>query len=376
MFGTKSLRHLLLGKEYHPLNRIYLSQKNLLSNYNYLSSLQEAARVAPVLKSNAYGHGLAFIAKILDPVNAPFFCVDSLYEAYDLLRAKIKTPILIMGYIGPKSLEVKRLPFSYSVYDENLLRAISKFQPEASVHIFVDTGMHREGVPVAMLSEFLRLVKKTNIKVDGLMSHLALGGEDMQTKKQLKEFKKAKKILAEFGFHPQFTHINASVGLLNKVGIQEKVTTVNRAGKALYGTDPRGENVHLKPVLKLCSQIVQIKFLSKGDFVGYEATYIAKEKVILAVIPLGYYEGVDRRLSNKGVVKVNGIDCPIIGRVSMNMTTIDVSRIQRPFVGQEVVVYSDDARDKNSVLNTAKICETIPYEIISHLERSMRREII
>ena len=124
----------IFRKEYQILNKIEISKDNLLNNYQYISSLDEKIKIAPVLKSNAYGHGILEVAKILDKGCAdwrvPFFCVDSLYEAYELLKAKIKTPILITGYTNPQNLKVKKLPFLYAVYTLDLLEAISKFQPQ------------------------------------------------------------------------------------------------------------------------------------------------------------------------------------------------------------------------------------------------------
>src|SRR5882672_7179144 len=112
-------------KKYSPSNKIEISESALLSNYKYLSDLS-ALKIAPVLKSNAYGHGLPLVAKILDNVGAPFFCVDSLYEAYELLKISIKTPILIMGYTHPDNLKVKKLPFSFAVYDKAMLAVLAK----------------------------------------------------------------------------------------------------------------------------------------------------------------------------------------------------------------------------------------------------------
>jgi len=164
----------LSGHTYEHLNIIEISASRLNHNYNYLSSLKKNIKIAPVLKSNAYGHGLLQIAKIVDRLNPPFICVDSLFEAYELLKANIKTQILIMGFISPKSLKTKKLPFSFVVFNKELVDAISKYQPHAKIHIFVDTGMHREGVNLDELPSFIKYIKtKTNLEIEGLMSHFA-----------------------------------------------------------------------------------------------------------------------------------------------------------------------------------------------------------
>src|SRR5579863_9685663 len=122
-------------KTYFPLNKIEISRTALLQNYQYLSDLSNL-KIAPCLKSNAYGHGLPLVAKILDNVGAPFLCVDSLYEAYELFNLKVKTPILIMGYTFLNNLKVKKLPFSFAVYDRETLEILSKYQPHIGIHLF------------------------------------------------------------------------------------------------------------------------------------------------------------------------------------------------------------------------------------------------
>src|SRR5579859_6103710 len=177
----------LFKSNYYPLNKLEISADRLLSNYQFLSNLSDQ-KIAPVLKSNAYGHGLITVAKILDNKGAPFFCVDSLYEAYELLKAKITTPILIMGYVNPYNLRVKSLPFSYVAYDIELVETLNKYQPGANIHIFVDTGMHREGILLDELSEFLRYAQKfSRVNIEGLISHFGMADnpENVLTKMQI-----------------------------------------------------------------------------------------------------------------------------------------------------------------------------------------------
>lgn len=363
----------IFKKEYQTLNRIEISRAKLLHNYKYLSSVNKKMKIAPVLKSNAYGHG-AMVGKILDQVGAPFFCVDSLYEAYELLKADIKTPILIMGYTDPKNFKVKKLPFSYAVFDLETAQVLNKYQPNCGIHIFVDTGMHREGIPLNALPEFLQEIKKLpDIKIEGLMSHLASADDkkDPLNKLQVKNFKKAWEICKKSGVHPKWTHLSNSDGLLNYVPTSDVgIQNMARVGLALYGIST---NPNFKPVLTLKSKIIQIKNLKKGMRVGYSGTFTAKGPVVLGMLPIGYYDGVDRRLSNKGIVMVDGIKCPIIGRVSMNMTTIDISKVPNPYTGQDVFVYSNNRTDPNSVDNVAKLCKTIPYDILIGLAESTKR---
>src|SRR3990167_2261036 len=208
----------LLGRRYEALNRLETSRANLTKNYRYLSSLSRKIKVAPVLKSNAYGHGLVEVAKILDPLQPPFFCVDSLYEAYKLYKANIKSKILIMGYVNPENLAVKALPFSYVVYDLIQLKQILKYKPQVKIHIFVDTGMHREGVLIDDLEKFMKNIPVNDLNnIEGLMSHFASSEEPekFETKQQVESFKKAIDILNKNNIFPKWKHIANSFGLLN-----------------------------------------------------------------------------------------------------------------------------------------------------------------
>ncbi|MBI2040253.1 alanine racemase [Candidatus Microgenomates bacterium] len=364
----------IFKKDYRTLNLIEISKTNLINNFKYLSSLNRRIKIAPVIKSNAYGHGIIELAKILDPLGAPFFCVDSLYEAYELLKVHIKTPILIIGYTDPQNYMVKKLPFSYAVYDIETVKILSKYQPGCGVHIFVDTGMHREGISLEDLPNFLTAMKQfKNLKIEGLMSHLASTDDknDPLNRIQIKNFKKALTICKKYKVYPQWIHIQNSDGLaFNLPGCRLNMA---RIGLALYGisSDP-----NLKPVLTLKSKIIQIKKLRRGDRVGYGGTFTAKKDMLMGILPIGYYDGVDRRLSNKGYVLVEGVVCPIIGRVSMNIATVDLSKVANPYIGQKVLVYSNNPKDPNSIENAAKICQTIPYDILVHLAAPIRRVVV
>lgn len=362
-------------RNYEALNRIELSKGRLLSNYKILSSRKKM--IAPVLKSNAYGHGLVATAKILDTVNAPFFCVDSLYEAYELSKNGIKSKILIMGYVSPKSLATKKLPFSFAVYTLAQLKMIAKYQPHSLLHIFVDTGMHREGFLKEELPLLVRFIKKNNLIIEGIMSHFAESEAPgkKQTREQIADFKNALADVFSMGIIPRFTHIENSSGILHSKELDE-IGKVSRSGIGLYGIDPEGKDKRLKPVLEFKSVIAQIKYIKKGEYVGYNFSHRSKKDSVIAVIPAGYNDGVDLGLSNIGFMKVKGVFCPIIGRVSMNITTIDVTCVKGVQVGDSVAIFSRNKNDKNSIANASKIAKTIPYELLVHLTPSTARVVV
>lgn len=373
----KDLLKRIFKRQYKPLNVVEISKKRLISNYKYLSSINKNIKIAPVLKSNAYGHGIVEVGTILDKLNPVFFCVDSIYEAYQLFNAKIKTPILITGFVNSENLRIKKLPFSYAIFDLEQFRGILKSQPQAKVHLFIDTGMHREGLRVDELEMFVKQLNNAEkCRIEGVMSHLAFSEEpeNIDTKKQIIQFKLAIKILKKYSIFPKFIHFGNSSGLLNSKKLGLSFTNVARTGLALYGISSMKNN-GLKPVLQLKNHVIQVKKIKKGEKVGYDFTYEAKKDGLIAVLPIGYNDGVERRLSDKGIVLIKNQPCPIIGRVSMNLCVVDVTGVKNIKVGDEVIVFSNN-EDENNVVNSAKKADMIPYGILIHLERSTKRKIL
>lgn len=358
-------------KRHLSLNTIEISKEALIRNYHTVSRVSSLP-IAPVLKSNAYGHGIKEVAKILDPLHPPFFCVDSLYEGYELLKLGITTPILIIGYVNPENLKVKKLPFSYAVYDLPTLKGVVRYQPHAGVHIFVDTGMHREGVPFEELEDFLRGMPSSP-HIEGVMSHLAYGGERDHpfTRRQIDKFNEAIELFQGWGINPKWKHIGASSALVIAEKYEGRLGNLGRAGISLYGISDK-KNL-LVPALCFSTTLVQIKSIKKGDRVGYDFAFVAERDMRIGILPVGYNDGVDMRLFKKGVVSLRRIQCPIIGKVSMNITAIDVSAVPEAIVGDNVVVYSPREAEKNSIRESARLCNTIPYEILVHLHSSTKR---
>lgn len=364
-------------RQYQPLNIVEISRSKLISNYKHLSSINKKIKIAPVLKSNAYGHGIIEVGAILDKLNPVFFCVDSIYEAYQLYKAKIRTPILITGYVDPDNLRVKKLPFSYAVFDLVQLGGILKNQPQAKVHLFVDTGMHREGIRSDEFEQFInKLNDREKKNIEGLMSHLAFAEEPKitDTKKQISQFRSALKILEKNFIKPKWIHFANSSGLLNNRKLGLSFTNVSRVGLALYGISSVNSQ-GLEPVLQLKTHVVQVKKIMKGEKVGYDFTHEAKKDGVVAVLPIGYNDGIDRKLSDNGNVLIKNKACPIIGRISMNLSVVEVSSVKNIKVGDEVTIFSN-REVANNIANTAKKIGAIPYQVLVHLERSTKRIVI
>lgn len=370
-------------REYKHLNTIKVSRSSLLYNHKALQKLHPQCGICPVLKSNAYGHGLKEVAPVFDSMNCPFLVVDSLYEAYELHKLKVKTPILIMGYTNRINFTVKQLPFSVAVFDLDTARTLNKFQPGCKIHLFVDTGMCREGVSIHDLPDFVQELKELkNLNVVGLCSHFADADNPKNQRNvdnQIAIFRKALMILKEYGINPVWRHISASAGSYK---IFENEFNMFRIGFAHYGISPLEDkdkfncSVHLRPALEFTTTLAQIKTVGKGSLVGYNCTFKTSRETVLGLLPAGYYDGVDRNLSNNGYVKIRNKYFPIIGKVSMNMTVIDITELKNPKIGESVIVYSAINDDRNSVSNTSKAVGKIPYEILIHLAESLHRVIV
>jgi alanine racemase len=367
-----------LKREYKPLNRIEVSSAALHHNYTYLSKSSGLA-IAPVLKSNAYGHGLGLVAKALDDVKAPFFCVDSIYEGYELLKHGIKTPILIMGYVDPQNLQGKRLPFSFAVSTKESLLAIAQYQSHAGIHIFVDTGINREGFSMKELASIMVLLQNMpHLHVEGLMGHFAASDKytNPVTDQQIKNFQKAQELFSKARIPLKWIHHANSSGVLNYAKYKDKIGNVARTGIALYGIDPENKNKDLKPALTFKTKLGQIKQIGKGEPVGYDFTFITAKPMTIGILPAGYNDGLERRLSNKGLVTIRGKVCPIIGLVSMNITVIDISSVKDPKVGEDVVIYANAVSAQNTFWRMAKVCETIPYTMLVQLRGATKRILV
>ena len=362
-------------RRYDPLVEVVIYRDRLLHNLQILRDKGGQNEIAPVLKSNAYGHGLVEVAEILDNQDLPFFVVDSYHEALVLRNVGIKTPILVIGFTPFENIKRNRrkdIAFTITDFEQLPLLAKSLKSPQA-FHLKIDTGLHRQGIltdDTDGASAALR--QNSNITLEGVCSHLAdSAGEDEEfNNNQIAAWNNVlHKLETEFP-NLKYYHLSASSGLRDLSKIKSNVA---RVGKALYGVSDVFSG--LEPVLELRAKITGIKKLRAGQTVGYGMTFKAQKDMVVGSLPLGYFEGVDRRLSNRGVVKYKNKFCGILGLVSMNITVIDLTGIPEPKIGDEVVVISGLSNDSNSAVNIAKICNTAVYEILVHIPQHLRRVV-
>ncbi|KKW29460.1 MAG: Alanine racemase [Parcubacteria group bacterium GW2011_GWA2_52_8] len=364
---------------YDPLVKVYIFRSALRDNYNAFATAFAGVKIAPVLKSNAYGHGLAEVARALDELRPPFFVVDSFFEALILRRASVKSPILVIGYSRPEVISGKTLRgVAFAISDIQTLRDVARAlrRPQA-IHLKIDTGMNRQGIKPSEIAEALAILKGNgNLIVEGVCSHLgdAENADQSFTEAQIEVWNKSAEKLEKALPHARYFHLAATKGFGGTPKIKANAA---RIGIGIYGINPNPRyRVSLRPALELRSILSAVKRVGKGEKIGYNATFEASREMLIGSVPAGYNEGVDRRLSNSGSVLVRGVVCPIIGRVSMNITTIDVTDLPEARQGEEVVLLSADPDSPNSVEKTAAICHTIPYEILIHIPGYLRREVV
>ncbi len=364
---------------YEPLVEVLIHKEHIIHNIETYKTHAKNLQIAPVLKSNAYGHGLLNIAKILDTHPIPFFVVDSLFEAIILRNEKIHSPILVIGHTTTNNIihnTLKHVAFTIATIEQLKELSHALTHPQ-SIHLKIDTGMHRQGIALNELEYSIELIQNNNyIHCDGICSHLADAdnSDEHFTLLQIERWNSIVKLYKHHFPHLKYTHLSASAG----ISYREKINAnVFRLGLGLYGINPSPLiALDLKPTLEMKTIITALRTIAEGECVGYGLTFRAHKEMKIATIPVGYFEGIDRRLSNKGCVKIKNQFCPIIGRVSMNMSSIDISAIPDIKIGESVTVISAHKEDLDSIEHIARLCNTIPYEILVHIPPHLRRRVI
>ncbi len=375
---TRLLSHF---SPHQPLIEVGISRDALLHNLRAYQAAYPDFGIAPVLKSNAYGHDLGLVARALDGERISFFMVDSLYEARRLRSAGVRAKVVIMGYTRPEDIvRVSYKDVHFAITDIEQLRLVAtQARRRTLLHIKLDTGMHRQGITQEHLSEAITLLSgNPHLSLAGACSHFADADTEgsAHAQRQLTTWKNMLAELERAFPHIAYKHFAATKGVRFA---QEAGTNVIRLGIGLYGFDtaPSSGNA-LMPVMELRSIVGELRTIPALDSVGYNATYTATHASTVATVPAGYFEGVDRRLSNKGEVSVRGVLCPIIGRVSMNMVCVDVTHVKNVAIGDEVVLISRDVDSPNSVPSIRALVSCPDYQeseyvIISHIPQHLRR---
>lgn len=356
---------------------------NFIFNLNQLKNkLGANTKLMAVIKANAYGHGALKISRVALNNGADSLGVALLEEAMELKEEGINAPILVFGYISSFDLEkaierkIRQTVFSYQ-QALSISRAALNQNKEALIHIKIDTGMRRIGFwpEHKSLEEIEEIYRLPGIKVEGFYTHFACAEKEDKsyTQEQMYRFLTFIKALKEKGFEPGLLHTANSAALID---LPSTHLDLVRPGIALYGLYPsftQCEKIELKTVLSLKSEIIQLKVVPAGSGISYNHTFRTSHQSIIATLPIGYADGLNRRLSNKGEVLVKGKKVPIVGAICMDQCLIDVSSINDVEVGDEAVLLGAQGKEIITADEIADRLGTISYEVLTSISNRVPR---
>ncbi|MCB9757398.1 MAG: alanine racemase [Candidatus Omnitrophica bacterium] len=356
--------------------------------HNFKVLKKNAVEILPVIKADAYGHGMIAVADVLDRLGAKIFGVSDVVEGMELRRYGFKNDILLLESPLPAFVaDIVTCGLTPSVCTLELARALNKEAGDrgqkVKVHIKVDTGMGRLGVWHLEAAEFIRLVSGfPNLIVEGVFTHFPLADSDSNyTRQQLKHLTNLTEALGDLKQCVRYIHAANSVGLLaipHKLrGGLGGILNMARPGLMLYGLYPREElrkKIKLKPVMSVKTHVLYVKILQKGRGVSYGHTYVAKKDRKVATLAIGYSDGYFRSLSNKAYVLIADQRCPVLGNVTMDQIMVDVTAVKKVKAGDIAVVLGADKKNKISAEELGVFAGTINYEIVCNLGNRLERE--
>jgi alanine racemase len=371
------------------IGHVRVSLNAIARNARALRDLVAPAKAAFVVKGNAYGHGIVQVARTVEPF-AHRLCVYSLHEAIVLRDANITAPIFVMGPIEDTQLdEAHARSVEFALWDTgSYVRAVAESarrrNRRARVHVKINTGTNRLGLEPHEAADAIEdYVRLPELEIAGVFSHLAAAEEldSPFTLGQLETFVRAiapvDQTLQTKGVRP-IRHIAASAAAM--LWPQTRLDMV-RIGIALYGLWPSQQtriamndaSLDLQPALSLHSALAAVRTVEAGAPIGYGNSYHAPKRTHIGVVPLGYADGIPRLLSNRGAFLVDGIRCPIVGRVCMNMTMIDLEAASQAKPGDTVTLLGREGGAEVSAEDWGAWAETINYEIVTRLPAELPR---
>ena len=340
-----------------------------------------------VVKADAYGHDAVQCARRLEFEGIDWFAVALPEEGMELRAAGIKAPILCLGgfWNNQENLLIDNnlTPVIYQIEKaESFNRAASARNIVANIHVKIDTGMGRIGVRFDEVEQFSSALQNfKNLNVEGIMTHFAAADnldENDFTDLQIKRFKSSVGILEDKGFHLTYKDLANSPGAIVH---EESRADMVRLGGILYGLggDVLPNNVdkpELKPVMSIKTQVSHLKKVPRGETLGYSRTFETIRDSLIATIPIGYEDGLPRVLSNRGRVIINGCFAPVVGRISMDWTIVDVTDVPNVKLEDEVVIIGEQRNLNIYAEDLAREAETISYEITCGINRRVPKRYV
>lgn len=365
---------------------IELSRQGLRRNVAVLQGLLPAGcRLMPVIKANAYGHGAVLVARELNACGIASFCTATVTEAVELRKGGVKGDILVLGYTHPKQFPLlRRYHLMQTVVDASYAGSLHKYGKKVRVHIKIDTGMHRLGERCEKIDEICRIFRYRNLIVEGIYTHLSADDgtgakERAFTQAQGQAFYEVVEQLEERGCHCPEVHLQASYGILNYPALAGDYV---RVGIALYGVVSRRGDMGcmpegLRPILSVRARVASVKELLAGESAGYGFAYTTAANRKIAVLAIGYADGLPRSLSNgNGQVVINGKKAPVVGYICMDQTIVDITGIPDVKQGDVAVVIGGESDGGMTVYDLAERTGTITNEILSRLGGRLDRIMV
>ncbi|GAA9415864.1 alanine racemase [Helicobacter pylori] len=370
---------------------VEVNTASLRHNFGAVKSIvPKDANIMAVVKANAYGAGAIKASEIFLQEGANYLGVATLDEALELRSHFSKTPILILGYSpNPNASMLIDNDLSAMIFSLEQAEVFSqmalKSQKRLKIHLKIDTGMHRLGLEPNFKS--IEIIKKIRtlkgLEVEGIFTHLSNADAKIKThaKNQMKAFNAFLEQLLDQKIEFQYRHAYNSAGILSLCnGNENRFLNLYRPGIMLYGFYPSNGMKEtcptiLKNVISLKAQIVQIRSVKKGEFIGYGEHFYTNEETLVGVLALGYADGLTRALGNRIQVTINNQLAPLIGKVCMDQCFIKLNNIEAK-EGDEVILFGDKSAKVNDASEIATLLNTIPYETISTLSKRLERVYI
>lgn len=371
-----------------------ISRSKLLHNFGLLRKWAASAELLAVVKANAYGHGVVACSCLLKDADAKWLAVTDVTEGVAVRDSCPNAEILVLSGLWPgeadAALAHKLTPV---VWEPTHLEEAARLGSTMAVHLEVDTGMSRQGVRLEQLPALLdQLQELPSLRLEGVMTHFHSPEmrESTATSEQMVQFATALETIVSRGLAPKWLHAGNSASLLEP-GVDPLVALARkhgaramlRSGLALYGYAPRFTGgpdpqaaAELEPVLSWKTRVASLRWIEPGEAAGYCATFRATRRTRLALLPVGYADGLNRLLSNKGEVLVRGHRAAIAGRVSMDLTIVDVTDVPGVEIGDEVVLIGAQDAERITAYEHADLAGTIPYEILCNISARVPRMMV
>ena len=346
--------------------------RSLEYNYRQLKKrIPEGVKLLAVVKANAYGHGAIPISRKLEKLGVAYLGVAISDEGVELRKGGVKAPILILGGIYKEDVDqVLQYDLTSVVFQKESLKLLTKatdrWPKKVRVHIKVDTGMGRLGVPLNLWPTFLKELKRfPKIEIEGILSHFSMtDDQDGYTTYQWREFQRAVAMAKKMGISCKYLHMASSAIFM---AVPSYSGNLVRPGIMLYGSypSPMFQNlIQLKPVLTLKTYIPFLKRVPPGTKISYGGTFVTKRESLIATLPIGYADGYSRHLSNKGEVLIRGRRAPVVGRVCMDFMMVDVTELPKVSLGDEVILMGRQGRQQITAEEIAEKINSISYEVL------------